>query len=241
MSFIGNKIKVTGLIVSRPISIALLFIYLMQVAFIGWMIWRYNERQLVITQQNQKINDQNKKIEELEQKVKILDVIQKNQIGFTKNEVNNLTNVVYTESQRYSLDPYLIIAVIISESTFKNHQCSDMGALGLMQIKPSTAKIIAAKWGMYWPGDRALSDPDFNIRLGTAYLFELLMKFKDIGEAVTAYNIGEAATDEYVSWGLVPPGQYFERVRRIYHKLRSDVEDAGNSSDRDADFSIASR
>ena len=241
MSFIGNKIKVTGLIVSRPISIALILIYLVQVAFIGWMIWRYNDRQLVITQQKQKINDQNKKIEELEKKVKILDIIQKNQIGFTGDEVSNLTDVVYDESQRFSIDPYLILAMIISESTFKNHQCSDMGALGLMQIKPSTGKIIAAKWGMEWHGDRVLSDPDYNIRLGTAYLFELLMKFKDVGQAVTAYNIGETATNEYLSWGLVPPGQYFERVRKIYHRLRRNIEDEGNSSEFCADFSIADR
>ena len=240
MSFIGNKIKVTGLIVSRPVSIALLMIYLAQVAFIGWMIWHYNERQLIITEQNQKITDQEKKIEELQEKVKILDIIQKNQIGFTKDEVGNLTNVVYEESHRYSIDPMLIIAMIISESTFKNHQISNMGALGLMQIKPSTGRLIAAKWGIDYPRDASLNDPDLNVRLGTAYLFELIMKFKDIGQAITAYKIGETVTMEYVGWGLQPPEHYFERVKRIYHKLRRNFEDEGNNQKLFADFSNSS-
>jgi soluble lytic murein transglycosylase len=234
MSFIGDKIKISGLIISRPVGIILLLIYLAQAAFIGWMVWRYNEREMVITEQA-------KKIEELEEKVKILDVIQKHQIGFNNYEVSNLTNVIYEESHRFQIDPLLIIAVIISESSFKNHQCSAMGAEGLMQIKPSTGREIAARWGIEWSADDGLFDPRLNIQLGTAYLFELIWKFKDIEQAITAYKMGETMTMEYLGWGIELPDRYFGRVKRIHSKLRGEFEDKENHQGLCANFPASDR
>jgi soluble lytic murein transglycosylase len=214
MSLTGKKIRTSGIIISRPVSFTFLLIYFMQVAFIVWLIWQYNIHQNLITEQK-------KKIEELEQKVKILDIIQEYQIGFNDDETAQLANVIYDESGKFGLDPLLIMAVIISESSFRKHQTSDMGAEGLMQILPSTAKTVAAKWGIVWPQNEGLRNPGLNVRVGTAYLFELILKYKNIKQAITAYNIGEGVTEEYSHFRATPPARYYDKVRKIYLELRS--------------------
>ncbi len=213
MSETGKKIKTSGIIISRPVSFTFLLIYILQGAVIAWLIYQYNQHENVILEQK-------KKIEELEQKVKILDIIEQYQIGFNDDETAQLASVVYQESQKFGMDPLLILAVIISESSFRKQQLSDMGAEGLMQVLPSTAVKVAAKWGIKWPQKGGLWDNNLNVRVGTAYLFELILRYKDIKKAITAYNIGTGVTDEYFSLRAVPPARYYEKVRRIYLELK---------------------
>jgi soluble lytic murein transglycosylase len=213
MSITGKRIKTSGIIISRPVSFTFLLIYILQGAVIAWLIWQYNQHETVITEQK-------KKIEELEQKVKILDIIEHYQVGFNENESAQIANVVYDESNRYGLDPLLILAVIISESAFRKSQTSEMGAVGLMQILPSTATRVASKWGIKWPQKGGLGNPGLNVRVGTAYLFELILRYKDIRKAITAYNIGTGVTEEYFSFGATPPARYYEKVRKIYLELK---------------------
>ncbi|HEY7266621.1 MAG TPA: lytic transglycosylase domain-containing protein [Solirubrobacterales bacterium] len=92
----------------------------------------------------------------------------------------------------------LIAAVIYSESRFRD-QTSHAGARGLMQITPSTAKLIEQLSGGQTFRFEDLSDPDINIRYGTFYLRYLLDKF-DQNEvaALAAYNAGET---NVTAWG----------------------------------------
>jgi soluble lytic murein transglycosylase len=92
----------------------------------------------------------------------------------------------------------LIAAVIYSESRFRD-QTSHAGARGLMQITPSTAKLIESLSGGQTFKFDDLSDPDINIRYGTFYLRYLLDKF-DENEvaALAAYNAGET---NVIAWG----------------------------------------
>jgi len=214
MAILGKKIRTSGMIISRPVSFTFLLIYFMQVAFIGWLIYKYYEQEKVISEQKQQI-------EELQQKVKILDIIEEYQIGFTDDEVVTLANVIYEESEKFSLDPLLILAVIIAESSFRKHEVSEMGAEGLMQVMPSTGRSVANKWGIEWPQRGGLHNSGLNVRVGTAYLFELILEFKDIKRAITAYNIGEAVTREYLYFGAVPPAMYYNKVKKVYLELRS--------------------
>jgi soluble lytic murein transglycosylase-like protein len=126
MSLTGKRIKTAGIIISRPVSFTFLLIYILQGAVIAWLIYQYNQHETVITEQK-------KKIEELEQKVKILDIIEQYQVGFNDDESAQLANVVYDEGKKFGLDPILILAVIISESSFRRAQTSEVGAEGLMQ------------------------------------------------------------------------------------------------------------
>ena len=92
----------------------------------------------------------------------------------------------------------LIAAVIYAESRFRD-QTSHAGARGLMQITPSTAKLIESLSGGQTFKFDDLSDPDINIRYGTFYLRYLLDKF-DGNEvaALAAYNAGET---NVIAWG----------------------------------------
>ena len=123
-----NDSKNTVIFISRPASFLFLAIYSVQVIAIIWLLGLY-------LGQRSTIDEQNKHIEELEGKLKILEIIEDYQIGFTEDEVIRLANVIYDESDKFGLDPLLILAVIISESSFKKNQRSHMGAEGLMQIK----------------------------------------------------------------------------------------------------------
>ena len=92
----------------------------------------------------------------------------------------------------------LIAAVIYNESRFRD-QTSHAGARGLMQITPSTAKVIESLSGGQTFKFDDLSDPDINIRYGTFYLHYLLQKFGDNDiAALAAYNAGET---NVAAWG----------------------------------------
>jgi soluble lytic murein transglycosylase len=92
----------------------------------------------------------------------------------------------------------LIAAVIYSESRFRD-QTSHAGARGLMQITPSTAKLIEKLSGGQTFKFEDLSNPDINIRYGTFYLRYLLQKFGDNEvAALAAYNAGET---NVARWG----------------------------------------
>ena len=98
-----------------------------------------------------------------------------------------------------NVDPYLVAAVINVESGFRPTVRSSAGAVGLMQVLPSTAKSVARRLGI--PGkmsDAALSDPVTNIRVGTAYLAELLARYHDDARlALAAYNAGISNADRW--------------------------------------------
>jgi soluble lytic murein transglycosylase len=92
----------------------------------------------------------------------------------------------------------LIAAVIYNESRFRD-QTSHAGARGLMQITPSTAKVIERLSGGQTFNFDDLSNPDINIRYGTFYLHYLIQKFGDNEiAALAAYNAGET---NVAAWG----------------------------------------
>jgi soluble lytic murein transglycosylase len=112
----------------------------------------------------------------------------------------------------------LIAAVIYSESRFRD-QTSHAGARGLMQITPSTAKLIESLSGGQTFRFEDLSDPDINIRYGTFYLRYLIDKFGDnVVAALAAYNAGET---NVAAWG----GTSLQLDDIPYPETRGYVED----------------
>ena len=98
-------------------------------------------------------------------------------------------------SQEFNLPVNLIFAVINTESSFNPTAVSKAGAVGLMQIKPSTANFIADKLLVF---NYKLTDPDTNIRFGCYYLRYLINKFKITETALCAYNAGESTVDKWL-------------------------------------------
>ena len=107
-------------------------------------------------------------------------------------------SLVKQYSAQYDLDPYLVLAVIKTESNFNENVESNEGAKGLMQIMDSTAKEIAKKNNIELTDENIL-DPEINIEIGTIYLSQLIEKYNSVELAIAAYNAGHGNVDKWIS------------------------------------------
>jgi len=105
--------------------------------------------------------------------------------------------IIAKEASATGVDPYLIAAVVHAESGFDPEAVSGAGAVGLMQVKPSTARSIARITGMSGTySKKTLKDPETNIRVGAAYLAYLLERYDgEVSFALAAYNGGLSNAD----------------------------------------------
>ncbi len=110
---------------------------------------------------------------------------------------------IATSAQRHRVNPYLVAAIINSESSWDASAKSSQGAVGLMQVLPSTAEQLA-RWkkvdATRYPPSR-LSDPEVNIEYGTAYFRYLVERYHEIETALAAYNAGLRRADTWVKAG----------------------------------------
>lgn len=107
--------------------------------------------------------------------------------------------LVYRYSRQFGIDPYLVAAVIRVESKFRSEAESEVGARGLMQIMPETAKWAANQMQLqdYHP-DR-LYEPEFNIQIGVWYLTDLMHEFRgNTALAIAAYNGGRGNVRQWL-------------------------------------------
>lgn len=213
-------IRKSGVSVSKFISTILILLYIGQTAVIVYLVYDRFDLQKIQREQELKINEQASKISELEEKLKILKIIEDFQVGFKDQEKQELSQVIYDESKKYGYDPLLIFALILTESRFKKEQVSEMGALGLMQMKPSVGYDLCQRSGLKWKGELSLFEPAFNIQLGTLYLFELILQFKDVKKAIIAYNVGENALKLRLKDGQKPPTYFLSQVLKKYKELK---------------------
>jgi soluble lytic murein transglycosylase len=212
---LGIKIiRKAGLTISKSVTFILIFIWLIQTAGLVYLLYERGEKDKLLHQQEQKIK-------ELEEKLKILKIIEDFQVGFKKDEIQELTQVIYTESKKYSYDPLLILALIMTESSFRKGEESMLGAQGLMQVKPSVAQDLAKRRGLEWKGELSLFEETFNIQLGALHLFELILKFRDVKKALIAYNVGEDALRLKMKSGEKLPTFFLARVLKKYKELKS--------------------
>jgi len=119
-----------------------------------------------------------------------------------------LVVAIYELAPQYDLDPALVLEVVRAESNFDPRARSHKGALGLMQLIPSTARRF---------GVRDPFEPMQNLRGGMAYLRWLYDRFDgDLRLILAGYNAGEAAVEQH---GGVPPyTETREYVRRILQR-----------------------
>jgi soluble lytic murein transglycosylase len=131
-------------------------------------------------------------------------------------------DIVKSEARSNNVSPYLIQSIIKSESGFHKQAISSAGAIGLMQIKPDTAKWCAAKMGISAPDEMELYQPEINIKIGTWYFASFLLpKYDgDVDKALAAYNAGHGNVD---SWDegeiLFPETQKYVKKVKWYNGL----------------------
>lgn len=101
-------------------------------------------------------------------------------------------------ARQAGVDPYLVAAVVYNESGFRPDAVSEEGAVGLMQLLPSTAAWAAEQSGDQAFRGPALRRPDMNLRLGAWYLAWLLERFDGNPVlALAAYNGGQHTVDRW--------------------------------------------
>ena len=129
-------------------------------------------------------------------------------------------------AREHGLDPALVAAVIYQESKFRSDAKSSSGAIGLMQITPSTARGIAIRThGSAFHTDD-LYNPEINIRYGAWYLKNLFDKYGSERLVLAAYNAGQGNVDRWRANG--EPIQFAETrayVKRVEH-LKAIYRDA---------------
>ncbi|WP_432481534.1 lytic transglycosylase domain-containing protein [Moraxella sp. ZY200743] len=120
---------------------------------------------------------------------------------------NNTYDTLIRESAtRHGVDPALVKAIIHTESSFNPYAKSPMGAQGLMQLMPGTARDM---------GVINVWDPADNIEGGVKYIAWLSQKFSNQDHIIAAYNAGHANVKRY---GGIPP---FKETRNYVHKVNS--------------------
>lgn len=127
-----------------------------------------------------------------------------------------LDQLITSIGETEGVDPRFIHAVIWQESKYEQHARSHMGAQGLMQLMPATARRFGCK---------DPHDPAQNIAAGTKYLSWLLKRFDgNVELALAGYNAGEGSVDKYNG---IPPYRETQNYVRIitsrYGKTRNPI------------------
>ena len=104
---------------------------------------------------------------------------------------NTYDNIIKEASEKYSVPEYLIKAVIKQESNYMPNAISSKGAIGLMQIMPSTGALLGVD------DKELLKDPYINIMTGTKYLSQMLNRYDGrLDLSLSAYNAGPNLVDK---------------------------------------------
>jgi hypothetical protein len=125
-------------------------------------------------------------------------------LGLSRDLAENIYNIALEED----IDPEVAFGMVRTESEFKNHATSHVGAIGLTQLMPKTAQWLR-------PGTSAsdLRNPETNLRIGFQYLKDLIRKYDgDTRLALLAYNRGPGTVDRALKRGVDPDNGYAEAV-----------------------------
>ncbi|MCP4372663.1 MAG: lytic transglycosylase domain-containing protein [Deltaproteobacteria bacterium] len=117
--------------------------------------------------------------------------------------------IVVKAANRHNVDPAMVMAIIMAESSYNPKAISKKGAKGLMQLMPTTAKSLGVKDSF---------NPEHNINAGVRYFKKLLNQFDgDVELALAAYNAGSRKVREHR--GIPPFGAtkyYVKKVIKYY-------------------------
>lgn len=134
----------------------------------------------------------------------------------------SLVEKVREKSAPKAADPFLVAAVMREESQFNPEAVSPVGAMGLMQIMPSTGRQIAKELGEGL-GKGGLLNPSTSIRFGSWYLGQLMRRFEgDVVLTIAGYNAGPNAAQR---WAESLPKETDEFIESIpYEETRGYVK-----------------
>jgi len=120
--------------------------------------------------------------------------------------------MVTAESEKYNLNPTIMLELIRVESNFDSQAISKVGAKGLCQINPRTAQELARELKLEYSEEK-LFDDHYNIQLGTYYLAKLLKEYNmDYHKALTAYNRGPTGLANFMKTRGTAVSRYSQKI-----------------------------
>jgi soluble lytic murein transglycosylase len=149
---------------------------------------------------------------------RIADYIRDENVELQEEEVVSISDMVYDESMRNNVDYRLVLALIKTESNFRQDAVSERGARGLLQIRPGVAKDIAEKAGIGWRGKETLDQPEENIKIGVQIFSKLIEDFESIDMALHAYHVGPTKLREIHAKEKTPRKHYLNLVLDEYNR-----------------------
>jgi soluble lytic murein transglycosylase len=147
--------------------------------------------------------------------VRLRELLAENRIYLSRSNVEAMASRVEQVSRKYGIGSEMIYAVIRAESSFDPKALSNKGAMGLMQLLPSTAREVASQLNIRWTDERMLWDPLTNLEMGTFYLSTLLTRFDNMEVALAAYNQGPNRIAALQATQAELPMEYPDRVLSI--------------------------
>jgi soluble lytic murein transglycosylase-like protein len=158
------------------------------------------------------------------QLAKVRSALELQEVQMKEDSVADLAQSVARESERHSLDPLLVLAVIEVESRFDHKAVSPRGAQGLMQVQPAVVTALAEE-GKIPPQAKNrklnLKDPAVNVQVGASYLAYLKEMFGDLKVALTAYNSGPTWVSKKIAAKQPLPLGYATKVLSVQRSLEN--------------------
>ncbi len=224
--------------ISYYLSIAVISLYFTNIS-LAYISYQLNEK--IVTESQEKYflrlekkeeqNQQIRKIKEVKKlkklkklqvkqaKKEILKILSTHRTGLNKKQLRQTAEAIHKEGKKYGFDPLFLLAIIKAESTFNNWAVSSVGARGLMQLMPLTAKEIAIETKINWEGKKTLNNPLVNVKMGIYYLDKMESKFGNMQLALEAYNYGPRKLNKWLNKGILPT-RYSRKVFNIYDALK---------------------
>lgn len=188
---------------------------------LGFMYQQTNDKYKSFVNENADKNiSQRIAIKEKKAKLELAKSISSYTSDLSDESIISYAITIYEESKKYGIDSKLILAIIRTESEFNIYAKSPKGAIGLMQIRPNTAKFVSSNIGVKYRGLDSLYDPHYNIRLGIHYLDMMRRKYGNWEEALVAYNRGPTGLARYVERENELPTRYIEKVMGYYREIK---------------------
>ena len=126
------------------------------------------------------------------------------------------------------LDSSVILALIRQESEFDTSANSKVGAKGLMQIMPATAKLLSKVTNVDFSREKLTKDKDYNLALGSYYISDLDDDFGSHYLAFAAYNAGPHRVEKWIKTYGDPRRKQIDAIDFIelipFHETRNYVQ-----------------
>jgi soluble lytic murein transglycosylase len=123
-------------------------------------------------------------------------------------------DIITREARKYGISPYLAGALIRQESAFNPAATSSAGAIGLMQVMPSTGRRLARTLGIRPFRTASLRSPEVNVRIGTRFLSDMMKAWDGrVDKVLAAYNAGPNRMERWAEFPEAREAELFmERI-----------------------------